>query len=196
MDDLPQETRGEGGQVAKKQQATYSYRKGFGVRGLEAETAARELNRIRVERGGKLEPSAVVDEARPEDAPLHPAFEWDDDAAAESYRKLQARNLIRSIQVVRAKGQEREPVYFHVSVKASEGRHRFYQTSEGLRENEDQYASAVTELKNKVEQSAQALAVLRRVMEGAGSPDAHKLALLAALSESLATARNISDRLQ
>lgn len=49
---------------------------------------------------GELTPQALVDVSRPEDAPLHNEFEWDDAVAAEAYRCDQARYIIRSIEVV------------------------------------------------------------------------------------------------
>jgi hypothetical protein len=50
-------------------------------------------------RHGFLSPGLVVDEARPEDHPLHGRFEWDDALAAEAHRRDQARELIRSQRV-------------------------------------------------------------------------------------------------
>jgi len=52
-----------------------------------------------LEREGRLSPNDVVDDARSPDSPLHDYFEWDDTAAAEKYRKVQARQLIRSVKV-------------------------------------------------------------------------------------------------
>jgi hypothetical protein len=54
-----------------------------------------ELHRIEAAGGGKLLASAVVDAARPSGSPLHSHFDWDDSAAAEKYRLMQARQLIR-----------------------------------------------------------------------------------------------------
>lgn len=51
-------------------------------------------------RAGKLTPAALVDLNRPEDAPLHNAFEWRDDVAAEKYRESQARYLITNLACV------------------------------------------------------------------------------------------------
>lgn len=42
----------------------------------------------------------LVNVSRPEDAPLHGCFEWDDTKAAESYREYQARKIIASIEIV------------------------------------------------------------------------------------------------
>jgi hypothetical protein len=50
-------------------------------------------------RSGKLSPADVLAAARPEDSPIHEFFEWDDTAAAESWRMEQARELIRRVRI-------------------------------------------------------------------------------------------------
>ena len=69
--------------------------------GIDAQTAGSELDRIR-RRDGTIRPAAVVDEARPEEAPLHRAFEWRDPVAAEQWREHQASTLIKVVRVVPA----------------------------------------------------------------------------------------------
>lgn len=44
-----------------------------------------------------LTPKNLVEEARPEDSPLHPEFDWDDTVAAEKWREEQARQVIKTI---------------------------------------------------------------------------------------------------
>jgi hypothetical protein len=73
--------------------------------GVDAQTAGSELDRIR-RRDGTIRPDVVVDEARPEEAPLHPAFEWRDPVAAEQWREHQASTLIKVVRVVPAAPQE------------------------------------------------------------------------------------------
>ena len=53
-----------------------------------------------LEAQGRLTPHEVVEASRPEDAPLHSAFEWNDAIAAERYRETQAGYIIRSVEVV------------------------------------------------------------------------------------------------
>lgn len=50
-------------------------------------------------RDGSLTPSAVVEDARDPESPLHSEFVWDDKKAAEKQRLDAARRLIRSIKV-------------------------------------------------------------------------------------------------
>lgn len=87
---------------------TYRFRSGDGgaggyistpTTGRDPQIVGEELERIHAARG-VLRPAVVVDEARPEDAPLHPYFEWRDDVAAERFRREQARAIIRSVHVV------------------------------------------------------------------------------------------------
>ena len=59
-----------------------------GLMPVDAQTAGEELNRIYT-KNGALNPADIVDESRPEDAPLHDCFEWRDDVAAEKYREQQ-----------------------------------------------------------------------------------------------------------
>ncbi len=61
--------------------------------------SAREALVALVERDGSITPASVLDEARDEASPLHTHFEWDDSEAAEQYRLVQARGLIRRYKV-------------------------------------------------------------------------------------------------
>lgn len=62
----------------------------------EAKRAAMaELQRMSKARGGKISPEELVEAARDPGSPLHDFFEWDDAEAAERYRLVQARTLLR-----------------------------------------------------------------------------------------------------
>ena len=69
--------------------------------GARLKTDAQTIGEIceRLEKNGGLTAKRLVDESRPEDAPLHKEFEWDDATAAEAYREEQARYIIRSIVI-------------------------------------------------------------------------------------------------
>jgi hypothetical protein len=83
---------------------------------IPAHVAATELLRIE-SRDGVLTPQAIVEDSRPASAPLHPAFEWDDQLAAEKYRLDQARYLVRSLVVVNVVEDQRAPVRAFVNVQ-------------------------------------------------------------------------------
>jgi len=63
-----------------------------GMYSVPAQVAGEELGRIYQERG-KMDAADIVDESRPEDAVLHPCFEWRDPVAAEKWREQQARTM-------------------------------------------------------------------------------------------------------
>ena len=67
--------------------------------GLDPQAAGEELERIK-RRDGTIGAPAVVEEARPDDAILHPAFTWSDPEAAEKYRLIEARTLIKKVRVI------------------------------------------------------------------------------------------------
>ena len=90
---------------------TYQWKIPLSVSAADAE---KELARIAELNGGVVDPQAVVNESRSEDAPLHKLFEWDDTIAAEKYRISQARFIIRNITV---QEEEETPVrqFVHAS---------------------------------------------------------------------------------
>ena len=55
---------------------------------------------LRKAHGGRLTPSVVVKDAGKPNSPLHDYFEWNDGRAGAQYRLMQARHLIRSVEVV------------------------------------------------------------------------------------------------
>jgi hypothetical protein len=67
--------------------------------GIAAPVVAAELDRLHLEHG-EIKPVVVVEASVDEDAPLHGAFEWDDEAAADEHRLSQARQLIRAVVMV------------------------------------------------------------------------------------------------
>lgn len=75
-----------------------------------------------LEERGELTAERLVDVSRPEDAPLHRAFEWNDAIAAEKFRVTQAGYIIRSLVVVVEAADEARPIraYFTTEVKRYE----------------------------------------------------------------------------
>lgn len=94
----------------------YEWKPGGWMRG-DAQAVGERLDRVREAHGGALTAPVVVDEARPEESPLHPYFEWDDSVAAEEHRKEQARHLLRAIVVKVERPEIREPVRAYVVVR-------------------------------------------------------------------------------
>jgi hypothetical protein len=72
-------------------------------------TSLREHLQAIHDRHGALTPALVLAEASDPAHPLHSRFQWDDSAAAQSWRKHQAQELIRSVKVVYKPATERDP---------------------------------------------------------------------------------------
>ena len=99
----------------------YKWKEGARV-SIDPQTAGEEIERVRVAQNGRLLAPDLVERARDPSSPLHPAFEWDDATAAESWRVEQASYLIRSIEVIVERQEEDRPIRAFVSVKRDEDR--------------------------------------------------------------------------
>lgn len=88
-----------------------------GIYPVEAQAACEELDRIYKKRG-KMEAADIVEESRPDDAVLHPCFEWRNDVAAELYREHQARGICRLL-VTTCESADKESVAVRAVVHAA-----------------------------------------------------------------------------
>lgn len=83
-----------------------------------------------------LTPENLVEASRPENAPLHSEFEWDDAIAAEEYRRVQARQMICNLSIV-IDEQKSEPI------------RAFFSLQSGFRKNEATYEGTITIMGNE-----------------------------------------------
>ena len=128
----------------------FEFKEGSRVKGVSADVAGNELARI-YQQEQQLKPAKVVDESRPEAAPLHPVFEWDDKVAAEMHREDQARHLIRSVRVINPYDEKQERTYVHVRSLQS------YQPVEKVAKDISLYQEAWRDAVKRVEQAQAAL---------------------------------------
>jgi len=159
----------------------YVFREGARVGGVKPEIAAKELQRL--QKAGAITAPAVVEAARPDDAPLHPVFEWDDEAAADEYRLEQARRLIRAVQVIE---NDQPPRSIFVHVQPLTGRDGNYQQLDTLIHSPDAYVMALAAARRRVASAREAVAELHRVAEGVKPSD--YIARIALAAQALATA--------
>ncbi len=136
-----------------------SFRKFYPV---DPEQAGKILAKLE-EKQGNLTAQSVVDAARPKTSPLHEAFEWDDSAAAESWRLDQARSMIKSIEIVVIEEEgdaepESRPIYFNVQ-QPSPGSYAggYYKNREALVESVEEWESALQLAKQQLAGSLKAL---------------------------------------
>lgn len=95
----------------------YQWKEGTRI-GVSAQVAGTVCEAV--ERSGGLTAQRLVDASRSEDAPLHKAFEWNDEKAAEDWRIHQARNIIRSIEIVIPEKAEPARAFFNVEIQPRE----------------------------------------------------------------------------
>lgn len=123
--------------MSKRTSTKYEWAsKTIGFKPIDANATGNELERIR-KAHGELNPVTVLDESRPEDAVLHPCFEWDNEAAAGKWRLRQARKIVQCIGV-RYKtedGGEGEVKRYYVSVKKA-GSRSYVRIPEALADDE------------------------------------------------------------
>lgn len=78
-----------------------------------------ELDRIH----GEVTSQILLDDSRPEDAVLHPCYEWDDSVAAEKYRLHQSKKIIGNLVVVSVSEENidsEEPPHINAFVTVNE----------------------------------------------------------------------------
>ena len=113
---------------------------------VSAAVAAEVMDKLAAEE--RLNPTELVEESRPEDAPLHSEFEWDDSIAAEKWRKEQAGALIRHL-VVRVEANNTEyPTrqYFMVQQEANT-----YEPIHVILKDEDKTAMLLDQAKRELQ---------------------------------------------
>ena len=113
---------------------------------VPASVAGAEMDRLTEE--GRLTPADLVEDSRPEDAPLHDEFEWDDSIAAEKYREDQARAIIRHLTVQIEANNEQYQVrqYFIVQKETNE-----YEPIQLILKDEDKTAMLLDQAKRELQ---------------------------------------------
>lgn len=75
-----------------------------------------------LDKNEKLTAQDLVDVSRPETAPLHSQFEWDDGIAGEEWRKHQARHIINML-IIRT--EKAEPIRAFFKIDTSKGCNKY-----------------------------------------------------------------------
>lgn len=84
---------------------------------VDAQVTGKVMEQIE-ERDGCVTKEAFLEESRPQTAPTHELFEWDDTVAAEKYRLEQSRHIITDLQVkiIRHDVEKKAPAVVKVTV--------------------------------------------------------------------------------
>ena len=98
----------------------------------DAQKCAEEI----ISLGDKISPDEVLEMARDESTELHKCFDWDDSSAAEKFRKIQARDVIRFIVIKEEEKPEDRPQIKVFQVTEKTGG---YKPIEFIVKHEDEY---------------------------------------------------------
>lgn len=113
---------------------------------VPASVAGAEMDRLMEE--GRMTAQALVDDSRPEDAPLHAEFEWDDSIAAERFREDQARAMIRHLTVqIEANNEAYQVRQYFVVQKES----KTYEPIQLILQDEDKTAMLLDQAKRELQ---------------------------------------------
>lgn len=99
--------------------AVYSF-KVEGLYKVPAQTAGEVCAALECSEAG-LSPASLVNASRPEGAPLHGEFEWNDAVAAEQYRQTQAAGIIRNLTVVVTSSEEQPRAFVNIKQNEASG---------------------------------------------------------------------------
>ena len=121
-----------------------------------------EVQRI-YDRDGSVRPTTLVDESKPEEAPLHNHFEWNNDKAGEEYRLIQARKIIR-VAVIKTKDDEEPERVVHVprAVIVKGDKEGYYKPVSVVAQSVGEFQLALDEASRKLASAKQAVTALEK----------------------------------
>jgi len=171
---------------------TYKYRNGTSTyRGILAEDAATELERIRQTHGGVLRTEDVWREAQSLTSPIHSGFTWDLQEAAQKCWEDEARYLVRFIFVQDKPQTELRPVYIHVHEEVTpqtvaDDAVNYYQNRAVIVNQPDQLVRALQEYTTQLNVLQRAVEDIRLLMQARADP---RLDLLLVTRDAINTAQ-------
>lgn len=136
-----------------------------------------EVTRL-YKRDGGVRASVVLDESRPEEAPLHDRFEWRDPVAAEQYRLTQARRMVKAASVTLSDGHRERLVNIPSPTYSREG---VYRVISAVPNDADEFKRAYVAAVARLEGARRNLEALERVADN-DAENAEIASIRAALS--------------
>lgn len=91
---------------------------------VSADVAGKEFEKIE-KKYGKVTSELLLQNAEPEESPLHGLFEWDDAVAGHKFRLSQATNIIINLAVEVEKEQKPKKIRAYYNVSDTEKKGRF-----------------------------------------------------------------------
>ena len=110
---------------------------------VSAQTAGEHIEELDATYG-EVTPRILLEDSRPDDALLHPLYEWDDEKAAEKYRLHQSKNILGNLVIVSVSDNQNqeneiEPVRAFVSVNDRNEKASYRPTVVAMSDEETKY---------------------------------------------------------
>lgn len=131
------------------QPKSYKWKDGFAYQ-TSADVVGGVVEQIE-ERDGEVTKESFLEESRPEDAPTHQMFEWDDSIAAEAYRLEQSRHIINCLQIV-VEDSNKEKTSVPAVLNIASDRKAVYQNIVTVLSNEESRDLVLNRLQREVDQ--------------------------------------------
>jgi len=165
----------------------YAWHKHYhGPKKVTAENARKELERIQ-EKKGAICAEYIIEAAKSKNSVLHPEFEWDNNKAANTYRRQQAQMLIRCIVVNVENVEEPVRAYALVSSETTPTDTEYVDVQTIIRD-EDLFADAMARLLEEVHSAKHSVDELVNIAKAAKARK--KLAHIGRISKALANAEH------
>lgn len=133
----------------------YKFREGTRC-AVSAQVVGEECEKL--EKNGELTAKNLVEVSRPEEAPLHRAFNWNDEEAAELYREEQARNLIRCIIVCPEESKVITRAYYNILKSDPQ-----YHSINTILQSEEKYEALLETAKKELKSFQKKYATLKQL---------------------------------
>ena len=112
---------------------------------VPAQVVGEELEKLEKANNGALLPPTIVRAARPKRSRLHECFEWDDRKAANTYREVQARELLRKIVVVYEEKTGKEE-HIRAFVRIQHDEESYYCSTARIVEDEELQENVISQI--------------------------------------------------
>ena len=129
---------------------------------------------------GAVQPSVLVEKARPKNSPAHAGFTWDEPKAAYEYNLIEARSWIRTVHIVpAAKAPAERMIHVPATERSDDSNEGSYKPISIVCEQVDEFERARQEVVTKINSLLYSLRELDRAANGKG--DADTVAILSQL---------------
>lgn len=117
--------------------------------GVKADVIYKTIKTIMKQNGGTVLPEQLILAAKPKSSPLHGCFTWNDTLAAQKYREVEARYILRNIVIIADNEDEEITTRALVNV-SDEDDQSCYATIQTVLADDDMYQQLLRQAKKEM----------------------------------------------